>query len=150
GVQEQTDRLIHAASALKDRLGPLLFQFPPSFQKDLARLKAFVEFVDGRAVSAFEFRHESWNDDEVVECLRVHSCALCIADTDEAAIRDLTSTADWSYVRLRRVDYTDDELAEWVERLRSQNWREAYVFFKHEDAGTGPKFAARLLDLLKQ
>jgi uncharacterized protein YecE (DUF72 family) len=148
-VEEPTEQLLHLAAVMDGKLGALLFQFPPNLKKDLSRLESLLDLIDGRAPSAFEFRHESWNDDEVVACLRARSCAIGLADTDEAPIRELMSTADWGYVRLRRADYTDGELAQWAMRLRSQKWREAYVFFRHEDTGTGPRFATRLLDLLK-
>jgi uncharacterized protein YecE (DUF72 family) len=57
------------------------------------------------------------------------------------------ATAGWGYLRLRRPDYTDAELKTWVQRVRGQAWRDAFVFFKHEDKGMGPQLAARLLEL---
>jgi uncharacterized protein YecE (DUF72 family) len=142
-----TAQLLRAASALKDRCGPLFFQLPPNFKKDVPRLEAFLGLVGDRAQVAFEFRHASWFDREVFDCLRAHSCALCNADTDESPTADLVSTAGWGYVRLRRKTYSDYGLRKWIKRLRSQPWDEAYVLFKHEDTGSGPKFAARFLEL---
>ena len=147
GVEQEMDYLLRTASALKQRQGPLLVQLPPNFKKDLPRLEAFLGLMGEGALAAFEFRHESWFDDEVFDSLRKKSCALCVADMDDARAADLVSTAGWGYVRLRREDYTDEQLGEWIKRLRSQTWNEAYVFFKHEDAGTGTKFAARFLEL---
>jgi uncharacterized protein YecE (DUF72 family) len=149
-AEVETDQLIRIASILKGRQGPLLFQLPPNFKKDCSRLQSFLGLIDKRAPSAFEFRHESWFDEEVFDCLRANSCALCVADVDDGPISDLVSTARWGYVRLRRVDYSDEQLGEWIEKLRSQDWEEVYVFFKHEDSGTGPKFATRLLELAGQ
>jgi uncharacterized protein YecE (DUF72 family) len=149
-VEEETDHLLRVASVLKGRRGPLLFQLPPNFKKDCSRLEAFLKFIDKRTLTAFEFRHESWFDEDVFECLRANSCALCVADVDDVPSADLVSTARWGYVRLRREDYSDEQLSEWIERLRSQDWDEAYVFFKHEDSGTGPKFANRFLGLTGQ
>jgi uncharacterized protein YecE (DUF72 family) len=146
-VEEETDYLIRTASVLKGRRGPLLFQFPPNFKKDLPRLEAFLRLVCDGAQAAFEFRHESWFDDEVFDCLRANSCALCAAAVDDAPSADLVGTADWGYVRLRRESYTDEDLKQWIKRLKSQGWGEAYVFFKHEDAGAGPKLAARFMEL---
>jgi uncharacterized protein YecE (DUF72 family) len=146
-AEEDTDYLLRTAAELKERQGPLLFQLPPNLKKDLPRLEAFLRFLGNRTPSAFEFRHESWFDDEVFDCLRANSCALCVADTDDFAHADLISTAGWGYMRLRREVYTDESLGEWIEKLRSQDWDEAYVFFRHEDAGTGPKLAARFLEL---
>jgi uncharacterized protein YecE (DUF72 family) len=148
GVEEQADQFIRTALALNGRLGPVLFQLPPNFRKDLSRLESFLNHLGRRVLAAFEFRHESWNDDETVGCLRAHSCALCVADDDEVSATNLVKTADWGYVRLRRQAYTDDELMGWARRLDSHGWREAYVFFKHEDTGTGPELAARFLNLL--
>lgn len=146
-MEEETDQFLHTASVLNGRQGPLLFQLPPNFKKDLSRLESFLNFIDNRTAVAFEFRHESWKDNEVIDCLRANSYALCAADMDENPCAELVHTADWGYVRLRGEGYTDEELAKWIERIRSQNWTEAYVFFKHEDTGTGPVLAARFLEL---
>jgi uncharacterized protein YecE (DUF72 family) len=94
-----------------------------------------------------EFRHASWFDDEVFDCLRVHACGLCIADGEDLPDAHLIQTTNWGYVRLRRESYEDKQLKEWIARLRSQDWKETYVFFKHEDSGTGPKLASRFLEL---
>jgi uncharacterized protein YecE (DUF72 family) len=146
-TEEATDQLLATLSVLKKRQGPMLFQLPPNFKKDLSRLEPFLKSIDNRAPAAFEFRHASWFDDEVFDCLRAHSCALCVADVDDTPSHDLIHSARWGYVRLRREDYTDEQLGEWIAKLKAQNWDEAYVFFKHEDEGTGPKFAARFLEL---
>lgn len=142
-----TTEFLSVSSALKTRRGPLLFQLPPNFKKDLPCLEAFLRLLRKRKSIAFEFRHASWFDNEVYDCLRANSCALCIADSDEVPCTSLVSTAGWGYVRLRRSRYTRKQLAQWIERLRSQPWDKAYVFFKHQDSGTGPKFAARFLAL---
>jgi len=147
GAEEATDNLLRVAAVLKERQGPLLFQLPPNLKKDLARLEHFLSFIAGKTAAAFEFRHASWLDDEVYDCLRAHSCALCANDMDDAPSPDLVSTADWGYLRLRREGYTDESLGEWIAKLRSHDWNEAYVCFKHEDTGTGPKLAARFLEL---
>ena len=146
-VEEETRALLDASAALKRRRGPLLFQLPPNFRKDVPRLQAFLKLIRKKPPVAFEFRHESWFDDEVYDCLRKKSCALCNADTDELPCKKLVSTAPWGYMRLRREKYTDRNLRDWVKRIKSQDWQEVFVFFKHEDTGTGPKFAARLLEL---
>ena len=149
-AQDELDILINTSSALQRRLGPLLFQLPPNFRKDLPRLESFLSLVGDAARVAFEFRHESWFDDEVFDCLRANSSALCIADADDLPVVDLVGTASWGYVRLRREEYTDERLGGWIERLRSRAWDEAYVFFKHEDTGTGPELATRFLKLAGQ
>jgi uncharacterized protein YecE (DUF72 family) len=135
---------------LEQQLGPVLFQLPPDFKKDLPRLESFLTLVRDATPAAFEFRHESWFDDEVFDCLRRNSCALCVADSEDFPSPDCLSTAGWGFVRLRREGYTDDSLSKWIQRFKSQAWNEAYVFFKHEDAGIGPKLAARFLELAGQ
>jgi uncharacterized protein YecE (DUF72 family) len=133
--------LLESSSALAERLGPTLFQLPPNMKKDLARLVGFLALLPNRWPAAFEFRHESWFEDDVYEALGSRNAALCIADTDDGDA-PVVSTADWGYLRLRRDRYTKRDLAAWAKRVRSQPWARAYVFFKHEDAGTGPKYAA--------
>jgi uncharacterized protein YecE (DUF72 family) len=150
GVERETDDFLRVASALGNQLGPILFQLPPNLKKDVPRLDAFLQHLGGRVKSAFEFRHESWLDNEVFDCLRVHSATLCNADTEEIPLTNLTATTDWGYVRLRQVGYTDEGVAEWVPRINSQSWDEAYVFFKHEDTGTGPQLASRFLELAQR
>jgi len=129
------------ASALGTRLGPILFQLPPYMKKDLERLKAFLELLPAAPRAAFEFRHASWFDDEVRGALRDKGAALCLADTDEEPLTDLAVTADWGYLRLRRTNYTEGDVAAWADRVQAQPWDRAFVFFKHEDEARGPEFA---------
>ena len=138
--------LYRVTATLGERLGPLLFQLPPNFKKDLPRLAAFfAELPDLRRV-AFEFRHASWFDEEVFDTLRARGVALCVSDTGEEPVAPLVATTDWGYLRLRREAFSDDELREWAQRIRQQPWGEAYVFLKHEEEGIGPKLAAKLMD----
>jgi len=147
GAEEETKYLMETAGALENRLGPVLFQLPPNLKKDLPRLETFLSGLPPGTRATFEFRHPTWLEDDVLELLTAKSHALCISDTDDLPINHIDRTADWGYLRLRRVNYSDANLAEWHKRVRDQNWREAYVFFKHEDAGTGPKLAAQFLTL---
>ena len=136
-----------ATGALGERLGPVLFQLPPFLKKDLPRLADFLAQVPAGMRAALEFRHESWFSTDVYEALRAGGAALCLAEAEELAT-PVEATAAWGYLRLRRQDYGDAELAAWAERLRAQPWQTAYVFFKHEDGGKGPKLAARFRELL--
>ncbi|MGH9364083.1 MAG: DUF72 domain-containing protein, partial [Thermoanaerobaculia bacterium] len=136
------------ATTLGDLLGPALFQLPPNLKKDLPRLTDFLALLPPATRSAFEFRHASWFDDEVYEALKAKGAALCIAE-DEDLATPLVATAGWGYLRLRRQDYDEAMLAEWAKKLKTEKWDEAYVFFKHEDGGAGPKLAARFLELIK-
>lgn len=135
------------AAALEEQLGVVLFQLPPNMKKDLPRLEDFLKGMDGSLRIAFEFRHPTWFDDDVLAVLRENNCALCVSDTDDMPVAHIDKTADWGYMRLRRVLYSADNLKDWLDRVREQNWKEAYVFFKHEDQGTGPRLAAEFLTL---
>ena len=142
--------LLEVVSALKERLGPLLFQLPPHLKKDAARLKGFLALLPHERRAAFEFRHASWFDDEVFGLLRDRHAALCIAEAEDGVEVPFVSTADWGYLRLRRPDYGDAELRTWVQRVREPGWRDAFIFFKHEEEGKGPQMAKRFLELAKE
>ena len=146
-VADETEYLIRTASALGERLGVILFQLPPNLAKDVDRLRAFLAALPKTPRAAFEFRHATWSDDEVHDALREHGCALCLSDQDGAPEPPFVATSDWGYLRLRRTDYGDATLAAWHERVRESGWGDAFVFFKHEDEGTGPKLAARFIEL---
>jgi uncharacterized protein YecE (DUF72 family) len=134
------------AATLGERLGPALFQLPPNLKKDLPRLEAFLAVLPEGARAAFEFRHASWFEDDVFAALRARGAALCVAEDEELAT-PLVATAAWGYLRLRRQDYDDAAVQAWAARIAGQPWTEVDVFFKHEDAGSGPRLATRLLEL---
>jgi uncharacterized protein YecE (DUF72 family) len=146
-VGEAVAQFVEVAGALKKRLGPLLFQLPPNLKKDAARLREFLGLLPADRRTAIEFRHPSWFDDEVYGLLRDHRAALCIAEADDDLEVPFVATADWGYLRLRRPDYDGAALKAWTKRVRKQDWRDAFVFFKHEDEGKGPQFAQRFLEL---
>jgi uncharacterized protein YecE (DUF72 family) len=146
GVESELQYFLQVSQALGHRRGPSLFQLPPNMKKDLDRLTAFLALLPNQWRAAFEFRHQSWFDDEVFAALRSRNAALCIAD--QAADEDATpfvATADWGYLRLRREAYSRADLDGWAGRIREQAWADCYAFFKHEDGATGPAFAADLL-----
>jgi uncharacterized protein YecE (DUF72 family) len=150
GADEDVAYLFDTASTLGDQLGAVLFQLPPFSRKDVPKLREFLAILPQDYRAAFEFRHDSWFDDEVYELLRSRKAALCMAETDETKdLHDrLVATAPWGYLRLRSTDYTDDEMKRWAERILQQPWADAFVFFKHEEKGAGPAFAKRLEQLL--
>jgi uncharacterized protein YecE (DUF72 family) len=153
-VGELLDYLFKTAATLGARLGPMLFQLPPYMKKDLTRLVDFLALVPKDRRVALEFRNASWFEDDVFEALRAHDAALCVAETGSEDKEDgnqtvpLVATAGWGYLRLRRDDYTDADLAAWAQRIGAQPWSEVYVFFKHEDEGAAPKFALRLMEVM--
>lgn len=135
------------AATLGDRLGPILFQLPPNFKKDLPRLVDFLALLPAGSRCAFEFRHVSWFDDEVYAALRDAHAALCIAE-DEDLATPLVATTGWGYMRLRRQDYGPESLSAWHGRIVAQPWSETFVYFKHEDEARGPLFAEGLAKFL--
>jgi len=146
-AEADTAYLIETAKALEDRLGVILFQLPPNMKKDLPRLQTFLDCLPAGTRAAFEFRHQTWLEDDVLKLLSRGNHALCSSDTDDLPVSYIDKTADWGYLRLRRVNYAEANLADWLKRVRDQKWAEAFVFFKHEDEGTGPMLAKQFLRL---
>jgi uncharacterized protein YecE (DUF72 family) len=142
---------LRAANPLGDRLGPTLFQLPPTFKKDVDRLGTFLAVLPRRWVAAIEFRHPSWFVSEVYDLLRERDVALVAVDEDEAqgTGSPLVPTASWGYLRLRRTTYDRTALEGWVHQIEGQPWKETYVFLKHEDGSpTGPAAASQIGEIL--
>ena len=146
-TEEETKYFLETAAVLAEQLGVVLFQLPPNMKKDLPRLEAFLTQLPPGTRAAFEFRHPTWFDDDVLDLLRSQNHSLVVSDTDDMPTTHIDKTADWGYLRLRRVIYSEENLVEWLKRIREQNWKETFLFFKHEDAGTGPRLAAQFLEL---
>lgn len=146
-TEQETKYFLETAAVLGEQLGVVLVQLPPNMKKDLSRLETFLTQLPPTPRTAFEFRHPTWFDDDVLELLRSQNRALVVSDTDDMPATHIDKTADWGYMRLRRVNYAEETLAEWHERIRVQDWKETFVFFKHEDEGTGPKLAAQFLSI---
>lgn len=147
---EETKYLMETAALLQERLGVVLFQLPPNMKKDAARLRDFLNSIGPDCRTAFEFRNDTWSDEETLSLLKGKDAALVVSDTDEKPLSQIIHTASWGYLRLRRTSYSEDDLVEWIRRVRDQKWKDAFVFFKHEDEGVGPKLAAQFLDLAKK
>jgi uncharacterized protein YecE (DUF72 family) len=148
GVERFYDRIepLQAAS----RLGPVLWQLPPTFKRDDERLEqALRRLPPGR--HAFEFRHQSWFTAEVVELLHAYGAELVLADDGRRPPEDPFPTAAWRYVRLhygrrgRGGNYSARELDEWAERVAE--WRregDVYVYFNNDWRAFAPRNAAEL------
>jgi uncharacterized protein YecE (DUF72 family) len=132
------------------RLGPVLFQFPPTFKIDLARLEAYLSLLPNDIRFAFEFRHASWLTDEVYEILSKRNMALCLAESDKLEMPKVL-TADFGYFRLRKGDYSPEARTEILERLKALvlGGRDAYVYFKHEDDPNGAIWAEELIAAMR-
>jgi uncharacterized protein YecE (DUF72 family) len=147
-VDEPVRVFCDTARILGPKLGPLFFQLPPNFKADTGRLADVLALLPPDVRAAFEFRNPTWFTDEVYTRLAARNAALCIADNDDGATPAL-ATADWGYLRLRATGYADGDLRGWLATMHriGERWRDAHVFFKHEDEGTGPALGARLMSL---
>jgi uncharacterized protein YecE (DUF72 family) len=139
----------NSARALGPHLAALLFQLPPNFKCDVARLETFLAAMPADVRPAFEFRHDSWLNDQVYDLLAAKSAALAIADFGDKTT-PLRATAKHGYFRLRDEGYTPSDLERWVDRLLEvgSGWDDAFVYFKHEEAGKGPEFAKTFAEIL--
>lgn len=144
---ESVARFVELANLLGKRRGPILFQLPPQQRLDLERLRAFLDLLRplGQQV-AFEFRHASWLSQEVLDLLRAHDAALCLAETDESEA-PLLPASGFVYLRLRKSEYRPEELLTWKSRLDALvgQGRDVYCFFKHEDSAKGPEYVLSVL-----
>ena len=150
-VAESLQGFITAASELGPQLAALLFQLPPNFKKDLGVLGEFLSLLPPKTTAAFEFRNDSWLDDQVFDALRARNIALCIADS-ETRETPLVSTASYAYLRLRDEGYGESDIAEWTRTAQTlgENASDVFVYFKHEDEGKGAAFGQQMMELLQQ
>jgi uncharacterized protein YecE (DUF72 family) len=153
-VDDVLERFLDATKPLGSRLGTILFQLPPTMRYEPSVLDAFLARVPGGDMpnacrAAMEFRHPSFDDDEVRAKLRANGIAWCVSDTDEHDA-PMTRTADFVYLRLRKLVYDDDALKVWSERVRAvmDDGGDAYVYFKHEDTASGALYALKMRELL--
>ncbi len=143
----ETLRFFHGVICdLEKKLGCVLFQLPPTFKKDAAVLEAFLADLPEGLRCAFEFREASWLCDEVFSLLRGKNAALCLAESEKLSTPDI-ATANFGYLRLRREDYVAADMDRWAEVIRAHaaGWSDAYIYFKHEESGVGPRFAQELI-----
>jgi len=149
GVAPDIADFLARARELGERLGPILFQLPPTLEYDRALLEEFLALIPPDVRAAMEFRHPSWR--AARDALAEHGIARCVADTDEEPA-DAAELA-WSpfgYLRLRRASYPKSELALWADRIREalDAGADVYCYFKHEDSAAGPRMAQSLEALL--
>ena len=146
---EPVRQFLETAASLGPKLGALLFQLPPNLKKDVALLDSFLDTFPPHVCAAFEFRHESWLDEEVYARLRARNLALCVADSERLST-PVVVTANYGYFRLRDEGYTADDIARWgdVIREKASSCDDVFVYFKHEESGKGPAFALELMRVL--
>jgi uncharacterized protein YecE (DUF72 family) len=151
------ERFFARAELLREKMGPVLFQLPPNFEKNVERLDAFLEALPEYHRYAFEFRNPSWNDSEVLELLRKHRAAYCpfhLAGYQSP----VEITTDITYIRLHgpggkyQGSYDEKTLKEWAGRITG--WRRqlrcVYVYFDNDDSGFAAHNALRLRELVKE
>jgi uncharacterized protein YecE (DUF72 family) len=148
-ADEAVSGFLDRARTLGPRLGPILFQCPPSFHLDRARLESFLAYLPPIFRYAFEFRHPSWA--EARDVLASQGAAWCMAETDEhPAGDDPVPARPFAYLRLRKERYEDDDLRAWAARIEPvlAGGSDVYCYFKHEEGAAAPRFAERLAELV--
>jgi uncharacterized protein YecE (DUF72 family) len=137
---------VQRAKTLADKQGVILFQFPPTLKKDFGFLTKLIAELPNGTRAAFEFRHKSWFEDELYDRLRSKNLALCIAESEDI-VTPTKATADYGYFRLRLEEYSADLIAQRAKDIKSNaEWKDVFVYFKHEGEGTGPKYARQLME----
>lgn len=148
-ADEDVRDFLALARLLGDRLGTVLFQCPPSLRYDRGLIEAFVGYLPPDVRSVMEFRHPSWT--QARDLLLGQRVAWCVAETDERDPGpDDLSWEPYGYLRLRKTEYSEEELAAWASRIRPvlERGSDVYCYFKHEDDGASTKMAKRLASLL--
>lgn len=140
---ESLDYLMSVVPGLGPRLGIVLFQLPPFFKADASRLEAFLAVLPRGIPAAFEFRHDSWFNENVYELLLRYGVTLCIHDADDHTT-PIEITAPRTYVRLRRSAYDAQTRSVWLDRLKGWALQEieVYAYIKHEDNPDAPHIAS--------
>lgn len=147
GADEAVSTFLNRAKMLGERLGPILFQCPPSLRYDARLIEGFLGYLPPTFRYAMEFRHPSW--EEARELLTDQGVAWCAAETDDKEAGPL-SPEPFAYLRLRKDEYGDDELTAWAARIRTalEEGRDVYCYIKHEGADAAAR-AARLAELVR-
>jgi uncharacterized protein YecE (DUF72 family) len=152
-VKDAVDLFWSRAARLEDRLGPVLFQFPPNLAADVRLLEDFLSVLPKRMEPAFEFREESWWRDPVYEALDREGAAWVLADRPGWRV-PLVVTGGWAYIRFhqgRRMAprYTRRKLRTWAERIAGLDANETWVFFNNDPEAAAPADAVSLAGILR-
>lgn len=157
-VEGSTTRLLEAFSHLGEKLGPILFQFPPYWPKDIPTLQKFIEFLPKEYRYTFEFRHKNWFCDELYELLNTHQMALCFYN-HKTYTTPLISTAPFIYIRMHGPNeeayegaYEEATLHEYADRFIQwqKEGKKVFCYFDNDAKANAPKDAKRLKDMLIQ
>ena len=148
-VSADLDEFVGLARLLGDRLGSILVQLPPTLERDDSLLRSFLDAMPPDVRFAMEFRHDSWAESR--DALAERGVAWCVTDTEERpADPSLLPDGPFVYLRLRRDAFEDQSLARWAAAIDRQldRGRDVLCYFKHEDETTGPRYVARLEELV--
>ena len=149
------DNFLSRAGFLKEKLGPLLYQLPPSMKRNDELLQNFLSTLPSKYQHVIEFRHESWIDEAVFDILRRHSVGLCVFDMPGFSC-PLVATSDFAYIRFHGSEglyssrYSDEELTQWAQRIArlGQNVRVSYIYFNNDAEAFAVENAMMLRNLL--
>lgn len=152
--QEPLDRLLDHSAGLGDKRGPILYQFPPGWGIDLAKLEAFLRMLPPDLRSVFEFRNSAWQTDEMWSLLEQYGAAYCVMDSPGLPLH-VRTTANFSYVRMHSGladgNYADGQLNEWAARVRDMlNRGDVYVYFNNDYAGYAVRNALTLRKMVAE
>jgi len=149
-ASEATELFLKMIDPLRSarRLGPILFQLPPALKCDVPLLHGYLELLPTDLRYAFEFRHASWLVEPVYEELRRRNISLCVAESERLEVPEVI-TADFVYFRLRKPEYSADDVAAIAARTKEllASGRDLYLMFKHEESPEGALNAELLLNL---
>jgi uncharacterized protein YecE (DUF72 family) len=153
GTSERLGRFLEAVGPLGSRLGPVLFQCPPNLKYDPEVLDGFLTDLaaaHGQHRYAMEFRHPSFDTEEVRQKLGAAGVAVCVADTEKQPAK-FAYTGGFAYVRLRGTGYDENSLEGWGASFRSAlaEGTDVYCYLKHEESASGPRDAAILKRMAK-
>ena len=154
--EEPLDTFISRARGLGEKLGPLLYQLPPSMHRDDERLESFLSILPQGVKHIFEFRHQSWLEERVFDILRKYNAGFCIFDMPDISCPVL-ATADFAYVRfhgstgLYSSCYSDEELADWAKKLAglAAGLKAMYIYFNNDIEGFAVENAKTLRSYLQ-
>ena len=140
------------ARKLGPKLGPVLFQLPPRFGVELERLRESLKVLPQSMRAAFEFRDDSWENDEVYSLLDEHGAAYVLADRPGWRMGDVV-TGGWSYVRFhqgRRTSpfYARAKLRKWADHIAELPASEVFVYFNNDEEGAAIEDARSMMELL--
>jgi len=152
--EEPLERMISHARGLEEKLGVILYQFPPNWKPNMERLRHFLPLLPNDIRHTMEFRDPRWLNDEVFDLLEKHSVAYCVMSAP--GLPFITRlTAPFTYIRMHsggaetEGNYTENHLRWWAERLKSlPEDLDAYVYFNNDYMGFAVKNARRLIELL--